>query len=89
MRGEAEGAAGRLQTRRGRLGGKQEVELGRARCRHASAYWQRLKTAASGQWAGPPAGVGPGGLPGGRRVSLPLSLYLFLFSYFSVTSGLY
>ena len=25
MRGEAEGAAGRLQTRRGRLGGKQEV----------------------------------------------------------------
>ena len=25
MRGEAEGVAGRLQTRRGRLGGKQEV----------------------------------------------------------------
>ena len=82
MRERSEGAAGRLQTRRGRLGGKQEVELGRARGRHASAYWQRLKTPASGQRAGPAGGAGPGGLPGKSGGSLSLFFYLFLFSSF-------
>ena len=82
--GERRGAAGHLQTRRGRLGGKQEVELGRARCRHASAYWQRLKTAASGRWAGPPVGRQVGGQVGF------LSLYFLYFSfYFLFSAGLW
>ena len=84
MRGEAEGAAGRLQTRRGRLGGKQEVELGRARCRHASAYWQRLKTTASGQWAGPPVGL-PGEFP---SLSIFCFCFLFLFLCFELVKML-
>ena len=55
---------GRVASRRKSraMGGQQEVEAGggaRARARrHASAYWQRLKTV--GSWAGPAGGDGPG-----------------------------
>ena len=77
-RGETEGATGHIQTRRGRLGGKHEVELGRARCRHASAYWQRWKKTKAPLvgWAD---SAGPPGewASGKRQVSPSLSLSLF------------
>ena len=57
---EGECVASRRESRAMR--GQQEVEAGggaRARARrHASAYWQRLKTV--GSWAGPAGGDGPG-----------------------------
>ena len=51
----ASGSRGVAEEVQGDEGGQQEVEAGggaRARARrHASAYWQRLKTV--GSWAGP------------------------------------
>ena len=83
----ASGSRGVAEEVQGDEGGQQEVEAGggaRARARrHASAYWQRLKTV--GSWAGPAGGDGPGKWPRWLQVMF-LSLFynsvLFYLFYF-------
>ena len=64
--------------------GQQEVEAGggaRARARrHASAYWQRLKTV--GSWAGPHRWAAQGGLgQHGERQVVSLLCFIFFFCF--------
>ena len=80
-RGETEGATGHIQTRRGRLGGKQEV------ARAASALATELLRCEGRKTTGEKAavgwaaeGAGPAGLPGEQQVGL-LLFFIFFFCF--------
>ena len=82
MRERSEGAAGRLQTRRGRLGGKQEVARASPALATELLRGEGRKTTGGGTPGGlGRTGAGPAGLPGERQVRF-LSSLLFLFLLF-------
>ena len=84
MRGEAEGVAGRLQMRRGRLGGKQEVARASPALATELLRGEGRKTTEWRRWARPASSDGPlGGLE--RQVSCVLFYFPSVFLFYLIS----